>query len=152
MTQRIDELLAQFDKESVGVASRDSLRALRDRWLGRKAGIVTEVSKTMGSLAPEERSAFGKALNQLKQRVESTLQSIDESLTTIERDEAIARETVDVTTPGRRPRRARAGRTIGRRPPPEPRFSMGLGETLRRASTPSTSGASACFRTAAAYL
>ena len=104
MTQRIDELLAQFDKESVGAASRESLRALRDRWLGRKAGIVTEVSKTMGSLAPDARAAFGKALNQLKQRVEQTLESIDQGLATIEMDEAIARETIDVTTPGRRPR------------------------------------------------
>jgi phenylalanyl-tRNA synthetase alpha chain len=104
MSDRINELLTQFDAESASASGRDDLRALRDRWLGRKAGLVTEVSKTMGRLAPEDRAEFGKALNALKQRVESALEALEDRLARRERDAAVERETVDVTMPGRRPR------------------------------------------------
>lgn len=104
MSERIEELLKQFEGESADVADREALRVLRDRWLGRKAGLVTEASKAMGRLAPEDRAAYGKALNTLKQRVEGALERLDEQITHRELEAAVERETVDVTIPGRRPR------------------------------------------------
>lgn len=105
MSERIRELIEQFDGELGAVADRNALKALRDRWLGRKAGLVTEVRKQMGSIPPDERAAFGKAFNELQSYVEAGLDRIGDDMTQRERAEAIARETVDVTMPGRRPHR-----------------------------------------------
>src|SRR5688500_16771118 len=104
MSDQIRELLSQFDEESAGVSDREALKSLRDRWLGRKAGLVTEVRKQMGAIAPEERAAFGKAFNELQGHVESGLDRIGISLADRERQASIERETIDVTIPGRRPR------------------------------------------------
>ena len=104
MSEQIQALLSQFDEESAGVSDREALKSLRDRWLGRKAGLVTEVRKQMGATAPDERAAFGKAFNELQGRVESGLDRIGAELAERERQASIARETIDVTIPGRRPR------------------------------------------------
>jgi phenylalanyl-tRNA synthetase alpha chain len=104
MSEQIQALLSQFDEESAGVSDREALKSLRDRWLGRKAGLVTEVRKQMGALAPDERAAFGKAFNELQGHVESGLDRIGADLAERERQASIARETIDVTIPGRRPR------------------------------------------------
>ena len=104
MNQEIGELIAQFDGEAEGVADREALKALRDRWLGRKAGLVTEVRKRMGSIPAEERAAFGRDFNELQGRVEAELDRIGAGLAERERQASIARETIDVTIPGRRSR------------------------------------------------
>jgi phenylalanyl-tRNA synthetase alpha chain len=104
VNQEIGQLIAQFDREAEGVADREALKALRDRWLGRKAGLVTEVRKRMGSIPAEERAAFGRDFNELQGRVESELDRIGAGLAERERQASIARETIDVTIPGRRSR------------------------------------------------
>jgi phenylalanyl-tRNA synthetase alpha chain len=104
MSDRIGELLEQFDREAPEAKDREALKALRDRWLGRKSGLVTEVRKQMGAIPPEERAAFGRAFNELQQHVESALERATEAVAIAEREAAVARETIDVTLPGRRPR------------------------------------------------
>jgi phenylalanyl-tRNA synthetase alpha chain len=104
MSDRIRELLAQFDEEVANIRDRESLRALRDRWVGRKAGFVTDVGKLVGKLPADERAPFGKALKELKDRVETALARLAADVEERERAEAVERETVDVTLPGRRPR------------------------------------------------
>jgi phenylalanyl-tRNA synthetase alpha chain len=105
MNERIRDMFAQFDSEVATVADRAALKAARDRWLGRKTGLVTEVRKLMGAIPQDQRAAFGKAYNELAEHVESSLERVDLELVRRERDAAIARETVDVTLPGRRARR-----------------------------------------------
>src|SRR5262252_5872204 len=105
MSDARQHLLTRFDAESAGVADREALKALRDRWLGRKAGLVTDVRKRMGSIPAEDRAAFGKAFNELQAHVETGLAALGDALTEREREAALARETVDVTIPGRRAQR-----------------------------------------------
>jgi phenylalanyl-tRNA synthetase alpha chain len=102
MSDQIRELLEQFDGEAPAATDREALKGLRDRWLGRKSGLVTEVRKQMGSVPPEERAAFGRAFNELQQHVESGLERIGAEIAGRERDAALERETIDVTLPGRR--------------------------------------------------
>jgi phenylalanyl-tRNA synthetase alpha chain len=104
MNDRLRDLLAQFDTEIKGVADRSAVKAMRDRWVGRKAGLLTDVRKLMGATPPELRAAFGKAYNELAAHVEASLDRANEEFNRREADLAIARETVDVTLPGRRPR------------------------------------------------
>lgn len=74
---------------------------IRVRYLGRK-GSITQLLKGLGTLSESERREVGREANQLK---ESTEASIEEALLGIrerERKEALEKEKIDVTLPGRR--------------------------------------------------
>lgn len=101
MSTNFESLHDQFDREVASASDAESLRALRDRWLGRKAGLVTDVRKQMGAIAAEDRAAFGKAFNALQQHVEAGLDRVGAEIADRERDATLARETVDITLPGR---------------------------------------------------
>ena len=76
------------------------LEALRVRYLGRKGAVTAEL-KTIASRPEEERKSFGQAVNELKGRIQRTL---EERRGTLE-NEGIARqlesERIDVTQPAR---------------------------------------------------
>lgn len=101
MSTNFESLHDQFDREVASASDAESLRVLRDRWLGRKAGLVTDVRKQMGAIAAEDRAAFGKAFNALQQHVEAGLDRVGAEIANRERDATLARETVDITLPGR---------------------------------------------------
>jgi len=105
LEERVGALRAEFDAAVGEAADEAALRALRDRFLGRRAGAVTALLKQLGSLSPDERRAGGQQLNELKRELEARLK---EALAAQERrkaGEALAREAVDVTLPGREPAR-----------------------------------------------
>jgi len=95
----IDSLRAQFESDLASAASEAELRAIRDRYLARKGGLVSAVLKAAGSAPAEDRPRLGQLANSLKQSIESRL------------DDAVARAAqsrpptgaVDVTLPGRSP-------------------------------------------------
>ncbi|HAE39502.1 MAG TPA: phenylalanine--tRNA ligase subunit alpha, partial [Candidatus Riflebacteria bacterium] len=53
--------------------STADLETLRVKYLGKK-GEVTELLKGLGKMAPEERKAVGAAINELKNRIQNTLE------------------------------------------------------------------------------
>lgn len=83
------------------VSTEKELSEIRVRVLGRK-GSLTQLLKCLGTLPEAERREIGKRANQIKEdlekRVEETLLQIQE----LERREALEREKIDVTLPGRR--------------------------------------------------
>ena len=93
----IDRARAEFDADLARAASDADLRALRDRYLGRKSGIVTSLLKAVAAAPGEDRPRLGRLANQLKQHVEAAIDG---------RRAALAAEGppvpgVDVTLPGR---------------------------------------------------
>jgi phenylalanyl-tRNA synthetase alpha chain len=80
--------------------SAEALDALRVELLGKK-GRVTELMKTLGSLAPEERKARGAALNTLKNTLTAEIDSKSKALAEAELDRRLAAEKIDVTLPAR---------------------------------------------------
>jgi len=87
---------------SISQASTEKeLSEIRVGVLGRK-GSLTQLLKRLGTLAEEDRREIGKRANQVKgdleKRVEETLFQIQEG----ERREALEKEKIDVTLPGRR--------------------------------------------------
>jgi phenylalanyl-tRNA synthetase alpha chain len=102
----IDSLQEQFTGELTHVATELDLRALRDRYLARKGGLVSNLLKSVSGASPEVRPTLGKRANELKQAVEA---AIAERQASFDRSRAPA-GSVDVTLPGRRP-------SIGRRHP-----------------------------------
>jgi phenylalanyl-tRNA synthetase alpha chain len=97
-TRHQDELdvIAQA-VERVAAADAGTLAEMRTEFLGRKAGKLTQILRSLGSLAPEERRAIGAQANQVKQQLEAAIASRERAL------ETGARRPVDVdrTMPGR---------------------------------------------------
>jgi len=81
-------------------ADTQSLANAKARFLGRD-GLVTQRMKSLGSLAPEARSAVGKQLNQVKQAIEALLAERQQAIEQAELDARLSQEAIDVTLPGR---------------------------------------------------
>jgi phenylalanyl-tRNA synthetase alpha chain len=96
---QIDALRAQFDADLAGASTEAALRAIRDRYLSRKGGLVSTLLKSLGSAPPAERPRLGQLVNALKEHIEAQLGDRRAAA-------ALARPpkgAVDVTLPGRDP-------------------------------------------------
>lgn len=71
----IDRLRAEFDKALQDVQTPQDLQGLRDRFLGRKQGVVTALYAGLGQAPPDERRALGQIANDLKRHVEAHLEA-----------------------------------------------------------------------------
>ncbi len=89
------------------IATLEDLRALEEtrvRYLGRK-GRFAELMRILSEAAPEDRPALGKAINESKQAVTDALEARKQELDAREIAARAAGEAVDLSLPGRRPRR-----------------------------------------------
>jgi phenylalanyl-tRNA synthetase alpha chain len=96
----VDRLREQFEQELASAAGEAELRAVRDRYLARRGGLVSTLLKGLGQVPPDERRRVGQLVNQLKEDIEIQL-TAKASAVSVARPPAGA---VDVTLPGRRPR------------------------------------------------
>jgi phenylalanyl-tRNA synthetase alpha chain len=94
----VDSLEQQFEAELARAASEADVRALRDRYLARKGGVVSGLLRDVAAAPADERRALGQAANELKRRVE---QAIDARLAAAAKKPAA--DAIDVTLPGREP-------------------------------------------------
>ena len=98
-----DELTALRDELEGAVLAAGSLEALEEvrvRALGRR-GAVTELMKSLGKAAPEERRERGQALNRLKQAVSDAIDARRAALSDVELERRLASERIDITLPVR---------------------------------------------------
>ncbi len=77
-----------------------ALEAVRVAVLG-KAGSVTALQKTLGTLSPEERKSQGPLINGLKDRVNAALGSRREAFKNLALEARLNTESIDVTLPVR---------------------------------------------------
>jgi len=103
LKDRVRALRADFDRELKAVRDSSALQTLRDRYVGRKAGAVTALMKTLGALTAEARRQAGQELNRLKDEVEQALERAKDALESNLKEGRLARERVDITLPGRIP-------------------------------------------------
>jgi phenylalanyl-tRNA synthetase alpha chain len=96
---QIQALRAEFERDLAEAASVTALRAVRDRYLARKGGLVSGLLKALGSAPADARPRLGKLANDLKQHIESQL---EERITAAARTRPPA-GAVDLTLPGRQP-------------------------------------------------
>ncbi|HEU4596363.1 MAG TPA: phenylalanine--tRNA ligase subunit alpha [Pyrinomonadaceae bacterium] len=80
------------------------LSDLRTRHTGKKSAL-SSLMKLVGRVPAEERAAFGQLVQQLRAKIEGELDEAEASLKARLAAARIERERVDVTLPGRRPRR-----------------------------------------------
>ncbi|MDE3274184.1 MAG: phenylalanine--tRNA ligase subunit alpha [Pseudomonadota bacterium] len=76
------------------------LEDVRVNYLGKK-GEITSLLKSLGKMDPEERKTAGQVINQAKQQVQEKINAKREALQEKALAEKLAKETIDVTLPGR---------------------------------------------------
>jgi len=89
------------------VEAIDQQRALSDlriRHLGKKSALSAS-KKLIGKVAPEKRAAFGQLVQTLEAHIAQQVSAIDQKINSLVRAGQSERERIDVTLPGRRPRR-----------------------------------------------
>ena len=95
----VQSLRTQFERELAAATREAELRAIRDRYLSRKGGLVSTLLKGLGGASPEERPRLGQAVNALKEDIERAIASRLDAVASQPRP----RNAVDVTLPGRAP-------------------------------------------------
>ena len=98
--QSFDDILIQVREQSAAATSLAALEQVRVHFLGKK-GSVTELMKTMATLAPAERPAYGQRVNDLKVGIQALLQDKQQQLQQSALNKALDRDTVDTSLPGR---------------------------------------------------
>jgi phenylalanyl-tRNA synthetase alpha chain len=99
--EELERLQNEVDISLSQVSTEKEISEIHIKYLGKK-GSITQVLKSLGTLPASERREMGQRANRLK---ESTETRIEEALLRIrerERKEALEREKIDVTLPGRR--------------------------------------------------
>jgi phenylalanyl-tRNA synthetase alpha chain len=99
----VDTIGQQRDSLLVRIAEAPDtsvLEQVRVEALGKK-GSLTALLRGVGQIAPEERAAVGKAVNQARDEVEAALAARKDALGAVELEARISAEALDVTLPGR---------------------------------------------------
>jgi phenylalanyl-tRNA synthetase alpha chain len=95
----IDQLRVEFESALDAARTTTELKAVRDRFLSRKHGLVTELVKAVSSAPIELRRTLGAAANAIKREIEGTLETRELELMA----RAAPKGAVDVSLPGRTP-------------------------------------------------
>jgi phenylalanyl-tRNA synthetase alpha chain len=101
IVSRFAVLQERFDGDAAGASSDDAWKALRDAWLGRKSGVLTQISEVwLKPARPDQKRAVGQSLNQFKTHVEAALEARRLSIEAAAEQSARAREREDLSLPG----------------------------------------------------
>ncbi len=111
-----EKLLAALKEEAKGVTSEADRKAFRDRWIGRKNGVLTEINDLWLKAAPKDaKREVGQRVNELRAAVMATVENARTGVTiapapgvakvgTVLRSVSVEPASLDITLPGiRRP-------------------------------------------------
>lgn len=99
MHSTMDIIIKEATENIEKASSMVELEDLRIKFLGKK-GTITELSKKMKDLTPEERPTFGQKVNEVRDTVTAALDEKKEILKNIEKLKKIEEEKTDITLPG----------------------------------------------------
>ena len=99
--QALDDLKAEATAAIESAEDSAALEKLRVEWLGKK-GRVTDLLKSLGQLAADERPKVGAEINAVKQLLNEQIGEHKETLQQAAIAAQLAAESLDVTLPGRR--------------------------------------------------
>lgn len=98
----LDEIVDEAKAAFAVVTSLPALDQAKARFLGRN-GLITELMRGIGSLAPEARKEAGARINQAKTQIEELLKARREAIEAQALAAQLKQEALDVTLPGRGP-------------------------------------------------
>jgi phenylalanyl-tRNA synthetase alpha chain len=95
------DLCANFDREISAAADESAWKSVRDHWLGRKSGVLSQITDNWLKPAPPElKRAVGQELNQLKAHVESALSDREAAIEAAAEQSAAEKQKIDLSLPG----------------------------------------------------
>ena len=100
MQAMIDELAKQAEESLGQVSSKETLATFWQEYLS-KNGKIPALMKNLRSVAPEERPAMGKIINELKTKVQADYDAAAAKVKEAELAARNAAETVDITLPAK---------------------------------------------------
>jgi phenylalanyl-tRNA synthetase alpha chain len=100
MDEKLNQIREQFLADLSAVNTPEALTALRDKYMGRKSGLIAAEKKRVGGLAPEARAEFGNQVNQINGEVEARIGELNEKFAAQAETAALEREKIDITLPG----------------------------------------------------
>jgi phenylalanyl-tRNA synthetase alpha chain len=98
---RFGQVFSHFDSQLRTIHDETAWKLFRDAWLGRKSGVLTQVTDNwLKPAAPELKRIVGQELNKLRAHVESQIEARRASIESGAEEAALARERVDLSLPG----------------------------------------------------
>src|SRR5260370_5785850 len=98
---RFAEVRAHFEEQFRAVHDQSEWKIFRDRWLGRKSGVLTQITDNwLKPATPELKRAVGASLNELRSYVEAEIEARRAAIEAGTEESAVARERVDLSLPG----------------------------------------------------
>jgi phenylalanyl-tRNA synthetase alpha chain len=95
------DLRGRFDEECACACDESSWKQFRDTWLGRKSGVLTQITDNWLKPATQDlKRVVGQELNQLRAHVESKIEERRKAIEAGTGEAASARERVDLSLPG----------------------------------------------------
>ncbi|HZS72505.1 MAG TPA: phenylalanine--tRNA ligase subunit alpha [Candidatus Acidoferrum sp.] len=95
------EVRARFDSAGAAVHDEAAWKLFRDAWLGRKSGVLTQITDNWLKPAPPElKRAVGAALNDLRAHVEMQIEARRVAIESGAEQTALARDRIDLSLPG----------------------------------------------------
>lgn len=101
MKEELDRLQNEVLISLSQAPTEKEISEVRVKYLGKK-GSITQILKSLGTLPESERREIGQRANQLKQNTETRIEEALSRIREKDRREALEREKIDVTLPGRR--------------------------------------------------
>jgi phenylalanyl-tRNA synthetase alpha chain len=103
LDKAVAKLLAALEQESTTVKNDSEGKSFRDRWMGRKNGVLTAVNDLWLKAAPKENKRdIGQRVNQIKQQVEQTVEGTLARMHSAISALRSSDECLDITLPGNR--------------------------------------------------
>lgn len=100
MHTSIQSIHDEFHADLAPVATTTDIENLKVKYLGKK-GPIQNLMKMLKDISPEERPAFGKEINDLKEEISRQIQDLESKLQVQEENHQLISEKIDVTLPGR---------------------------------------------------
>ncbi len=100
MPDDIDELQRKVEEAAAKIETPQDLQRFKEEFLSRKRGIIPGLFKKIPTLPPQERSSFGKRINELRELAESLFKKAEERLKGNLWRERLRKAIPDPTLPG----------------------------------------------------
>jgi len=95
------EVRAHFEGHFKTVHDESEWKMFRDRWLGRKSGVLTQITENwLKPATPELKRAVGVSLNELRAHVETQIEARRTAIESGAEEAALGRDRIDLSLPG----------------------------------------------------
>ena len=92
---------ARFEFDSASAHDESAWKQFRDAWLGRKSGVLTQITDNwLKPATPELKRVVGQQLNELRAHVEAQIEARRVAIESGAEEAALAKERVDLSLPG----------------------------------------------------